>query len=586
MDRDDSFDLKPGDVLAGKFRIEQVLGIGGMGMVASAWHLELRTRVALKVLLPSALADAAALERFAREASTVSSMRSEYVVRVFDVGKLPDGGPPYIVMEHLEGEDLESLLAKRGPLEIAEAVGFITEACEGIAEAHSLGIIHRDVKPANLFLTKRVDGSTLLKVVDFGIAKQRGGEVSTTLTGPLITMGSPQYMSPEQTRAARDVKESTDLWSLGVCLYEMLTGARPFSGPSVAEVTAAVLMAEPKSPSELRPEIPRGLAEVVTRCLRKRPWERFPDVAALAAALEPFAPASRRGAAQRIEVVLRSGHAVVPDRHALSAASASERGREVSPPAAARRDVAMVEAPSTRQLASRKVAIGLLVLVGVVGLVAVAVRWRATNAQDAATPSASSETSPMASSAAEGATNDDPPLGIPVSSARSAATARSRSHAAGAAHPVRKPGAGIARTFPESDPPAPAPAPAPPPTTAAPPPTAAAPSFVLASAHVEIGAATNTVGTTAANVNRAIGPLADRMNACYRAALPQMKEPLGGAGMLHIETDEDGVITSARVGGGITGPSSCIAAAASGRRLPNVDTGRARADVPLRFKAQ
>ena len=114
MERDDSFELKPGDVLAGKFRIEQVLGMGGMGIVASAWHLELRTRVALKVLLPSALADEDARERFSREASTVSSMRSEYVVRVFDVGKLPDGGPPYIVMEHLDGEDLEAVLAKRG----------------------------------------------------------------------------------------------------------------------------------------------------------------------------------------------------------------------------------------------------------------------------------------------------------------------------------------------------------------------------------------------------------------------------------------------------------------------------------------
>jgi eukaryotic-like serine/threonine-protein kinase len=595
VERYDSFDVKPGDVLADKFRVEQVLGVGGMGIVASAWHLELRRRVALKVLLPSALVDSGALERFAREASTVSRMRGEHVVRIFDVGRLPDGGPPYLVMEHLEGEDLESLLTRRGPLEVAEAVGYLMEVCEGIAEAHSLGVIHRDLKPANIFLTKRVDGSSLIKVVDFGIAKHQVGPASKTLTGPLITMGSPQYMSPEQTRAARDVDATTDLWSMGVCLYELLTGLPPFEAPSAAEVSALVLMAEPKSPASLRPEIPARLSEIVLRCMRKRRWERYPDVAALAEALEPFAPESRVGTARRIRLVLDSAP---PVERELEPFPATDGGREVAAPLPTETEL-VAAAPDDGQVSGTKEGLparrrrrATMVAAGVVGLAAFLLAiglWREARGRRAAlvaSPSSSAVAVASAASASASGTappeqaSEDGPIGLGGTHARAAATS-----SPGRAGRHRKPATGIARTLPDSDP-TPTPA-TPAPAVAPPEPVApsAPPRFAVASARVEIGAATNTTGTTAANVNRAIGPLGDTMTACYRAALPQMREPLGGSSTLHIETDEDGVITVARVVGGVTAPGRCIAGSVAGRRLPNVDTGRARADLPLFFKA-
>jgi len=608
LDAYDSFELKPGDVLANKFRIEQVLGIGGMGIVASAWHLELRTRVALKVLLPSALVDEDAMERFAREASTVSRMRGEHVVRVMDVGKLPDGGPPYIVMEHLEGEDLQTLLERRGALEVTEAVGYLLEVCEGIAEAHALGVIHRDLKPANLFLTRRVDGSKLIKVVDFGIAKHQLGPASKTLTGPLITMGSPQYMSPEQTRAARDVDATTDLWSLGVCLFELLTGLPPFAAPSAAEVSALVLLGEPQPPAKLRPEIPVRLSEIVLRCMRKRRWERYADVAALAEALEPFGPESQAGTAQRIKLVLGNP----PTERVLEAFPATHGESEVAalPASGAEREAGAPDLERVLGIGAKRPArrrrIPTWFLAGVVGLstfLVTIVLWKAASSRRAVdtpattAPLAAGSAAP-ASSASAGATAADPtgegdgPIGIGTRRARAGTGASSRTPGTGRGSrrdpksADAKPASGITRTFPDSDPtpappPAIVPAEAPPPAPAPP----VAPRFAVGSAHVEVGAATNTTGTTAANVNRAIAPLDDRMTACYRAALPQMHEPFGGSGTLHIETDEEGVITVARLVGGITAPGSCISASAAGRKIPNVDTGRARADVPLVFKA-
>ena len=301
-------DLKKGDVFAGKYRIERVIGVGGMGVVAAAQHLELGTLVAVKFLLSEAAGSDEAIERFAREARAASRLRGEHAIHVYDVGKHSDG-TPFMVMEYLVGDDLGSLLSAHGAFDVSMAVGYVLQACEAIAEAHSIGIVHRDVKPTNLFLTQRVDGSPLVKVLDFGIAKRVESQEGTSLTGALI-VGSPSYMSPEQMRGSSTVGTRSDIWSIGVCLYELVTGVLPFGGDSPLETCAVVMKDEPAPPTKLRPDIPPAFAQIVMRCLRKDPAERFQDIGALAEALEPFAPPWDRGATLRIRRVLRTPGAV------------------------------------------------------------------------------------------------------------------------------------------------------------------------------------------------------------------------------------------------------------------------------------
>jgi serine/threonine-protein kinase len=210
-----------GRVLLGKYRIEHVLGHGGMGMVLGARHLELGELFALKLLLPHALADEDLKHRFAREARAAARLKGEHAARVHDIGRLEDGAP-YMVMEYLEGTDLRALLRARGPLPAAEAVDYMLQACHAIREAHALGIVHRDLKPANLFLARRPDGSACMKVLDFGISKELGSVAGDlTKTGELL--GSPLYMSPEQMVRRRDVDGRSDVWALGVVLYELTT---------------------------------------------------------------------------------------------------------------------------------------------------------------------------------------------------------------------------------------------------------------------------------------------------------------------------------------------------------------------------
>ena len=298
---------REGDVLAGKFRIERVLGVGGMGMVVSAMHLQLDERVAIKFLLPEALMNAEAVARFGREARAAVKIKSEHVARVTDVGAL-DTGAPYIVMELLRGQDLSQVLRDKGALPIAVAVQYVLQACEALAEAHAIGIVHRDLKPANLFLTARADGSPCIKVLDFGISKvtnpSGGSDMGMTRTQSI--MGSPLYMSPEQLASARDVDQRADIWAVGCVLYELVTGRVPFEAETMPQLCTLILHTEPPPPRGVRADVPEGLDQVILRCLRKHRSERYANVAELAADLAQFSPDVGPRSAERISRVLSS----------------------------------------------------------------------------------------------------------------------------------------------------------------------------------------------------------------------------------------------------------------------------------------
>jgi serine/threonine-protein kinase len=281
--------IEIGTVLRGKYRVERVLGTGGMGRVVAARQLQLDRQVAIKVLLPELLEHAEMIERFLREARSASKLESPHVARVIDVDTLDDGAP-YMVMEYLEGVDLSSVRKSGRPLAIATAVDYVLQAAAGLGEAHSLGIVHRDVKPANLFLAKQRDGGVRVKVLDFGISKvsdPTGTEPSVTKT--LSVMGSAQYMSPEQMRSARDVDARTDIWSLGVVLYELCTARVPYPGKTITEVCARVFTEAPPPPRSFRPDMPPALEAAILRCLARDREQRFASAAELSAAIAPFA---------------------------------------------------------------------------------------------------------------------------------------------------------------------------------------------------------------------------------------------------------------------------------------------------------
>ena len=275
-----------GELLAGRFRVERVLGRGGMGLVLAAHHVGLDQRVALKLMLPKARASKELGRRFLREARAAARLRSQHATRVIDVGTLDDGAP-FIVMEYLDGTDVATLLRDGGPFSAASAAALVLQASQAIGEAHTLGIIHRDLKPANLFVTRGSDGKPMVKVLDLGICKLIEADLDQGITTTAGLIGTPAYMAPEQMRAARSADARSDIWSLGVILHQMVTGSVPFSGESIADLCLRAAL-EPCPPLPADQASP-AFAAVVARCLEKDPAARFQSIAELAAALAPCA---------------------------------------------------------------------------------------------------------------------------------------------------------------------------------------------------------------------------------------------------------------------------------------------------------
>jgi serine/threonine-protein kinase len=303
--------VQVGEILAGKYKVEAVLGIGGMGVVVAARHMQLGERVAIKCLLPQVLDRTDVVTRFLREGQAAARIRSEHIARVYDVGTL-ENGVPYLVMEYLEGSDLGALLRAQGRFPIEDAVDYVLQACEALADVHALGIIHRDLKPGNLFLTQRNDGMPVIKLIDFGISKVGPQEdpvgpptSKEEVTQADVTMGTPSFMSPEQMVSARDVDARSDIWSLGIILHCLLTSRVPFQGTNVMEVYDLILKGAPPL-RRFRSDAPERLEKIVLRCLRKDRKERYDNVGELAAELAAYGPPHASQSAERTARILRA----------------------------------------------------------------------------------------------------------------------------------------------------------------------------------------------------------------------------------------------------------------------------------------
>lgn len=308
-----------GALISNRYRIVDVIGAGGMAFVLAARDEETERPVALKILRPELAQFDVAKARFLREAGAAARIKSEYVAEVFDVGTT-DEGLAFIVMEHLEGQTLEELMHQRGALPVEEAVDYTLEALEALAHAHALGVVHRDIKPANLFAVRGADGSLLVKILDFGISKTNPlVSARRQLTVRNAVLGSPAYMSPEQARSSTDVDQRTDIWSLGVILYELLAARPPFEGDTPVRIITSISKDAPKPLRQFRPDVPEALEAVVLRCLERNLDLRFANAAELGRALAPFASEQAKA---------------LPDQIARASLEAFPYVRKEPPPAA------------------------------------------------------------------------------------------------------------------------------------------------------------------------------------------------------------------------------------------------------------
>ena len=269
--------LEHGTVVAGRYRVEGRLGVGGMGSVYSVEHVHTGQKLALKVLNPKLVENAVALERFRREARAPARIESDHVVKVTDADIAPElGGAPFLVMELLQGETFEQLLGRTGKVQVAEALSYLRQIARALDKAHAIGIVHRDIKPENLFLTRRDDGTACVKLLDFGIAKLGAIEGSISKTAPGELLGTPLYMSPEQTLGKSDqISAKTDIWALGVIAHRLLTGSEPWTAEALPHLIAQIAYEPLPVPSQLGCALGPAYDAWFARCCARDPASRF-----------------------------------------------------------------------------------------------------------------------------------------------------------------------------------------------------------------------------------------------------------------------------------------------------------------------
>ncbi len=356
-----------GELLDGKYRIERLLGEGGMGAVAKATHILRRAPVALKFMSPAVTAMSGAVDRFVNEGVAASQIDSDHVVKVFDVGRMPSGAP-YLVMEYLEGRDLADLLAREGPaLDGPRAVHFVLQMLRALHAAHTVGIIHRDMKPSNCFVITKDGEVDFVKLVDFGISKVRSEDAdgkAANLTRTNSALGTPLYMSAEQAKSPRDVDARSDLYSVGAILYELLSGRTPYTSDTgeFTELLFKIFTTDPDPLGSLRPDLPPALVAIVHRALAREREARFHSALDMAEALFPFADERSAQVIVRITGAARARASMAPASQRLAVTPASPGARITAseataktfagptasePPAKMSTDAAVVREPST-----------------------------------------------------------------------------------------------------------------------------------------------------------------------------------------------------------------------------------------------